>query len=187
MRFAWIVLSVLLVIIVVSVLLHLYSGEKPLDEIEETIYHKEDWYWRGELITFNKQQIDLSPGQEDSFFMGIQNPNPDTKCYLVLFRMMARLSMSEQAVHYENIAVGGKYPPGYDGVSDTEESWFHVENPIQIGGRNVSVISFGLRAPEINDTYLIELDVFQTESGDCSAPTWSPQVWQKKQFYLGVS
>ena len=146
----------------------------------------------GELLVFNKIEIDAQVGKPDTFYIGIKNTGSDTNCFLTYLECTRRLG----GVCDPDGVLTGPLPVGGKGISTEQQpvagtEWFKVFSEVDIEGGDVGVFPITMQIPGnvASDTYLLSLKIFKSDSGDCAGAQW-PQTdtpYQGKQFYVKIS
>ena len=148
----------------------------------------------GEILTFNKENIDAKTGVADTFYIGISNTAGTPRCFKVQVNCIKPLTEGKFCDGLANgIPVGGNAP----GVGTPGTSWFKVFTDVTIGGQDIGVFPVTVQIPSATqDTYLMEVDVFQSTTDpaptDCTSALAAytagnpPPTYQTKQFYVTV-
>jgi hypothetical protein len=143
----------------------------------------------GELLVFNKVEIDAAIGKPDTFYVGVKNTGGEPNCFRTYVQCIRALKGScDPAQPGVPVAVGGIDIMNTQATPDNE--WFSLFDEVDIGGGDVGVFPVTLQIPgRVNpDTYLLSYEVFKSDSGDCTSPVWPTATtpYQSKQFYINV-
>jgi hypothetical protein len=163
----------------------------------------------GELLTFNKMNIEVTRGVESMFYIGISNTETEARCFKVLFKCVKPLTGTNcpSIPAAVNIAVGGNYPGAApwctppacysDIITTATLSWFKVFSDVNIQGLDVGVFPVYLQVGSATqDTYLMEVAMWKSTStpgtSGCTpgglplSVVYPADPDQKKQFYVKV-
>ncbi|MFH0977751.1 MAG: hypothetical protein V1837_00470 [Candidatus Woesearchaeota archaeon] len=156
----------------------------------------------GELLAFKTVSLEVQKGVQGEFYFGIMNPNTEDRCYQVAFKCIKALSgVGCNATGGGLIVVGGSVPPVYNPeprdatkfTSTSKSKWFTTFTNVTIPGGSTGVYLAQYQISGVSDTYLMEVDAFQsalsqTKCSGAPATVWSEstQWWQSKQFYVKV-
>ncbi len=143
----------------------------------------------GDLLVFNKVEIDAAIGKPNTFFVGVKNTGGEANCFRTYVQCVRALQGScDLAQPGVPIAVGGIDIMNTQPTSDNE--WFKLFDEVDIAGGKVGVFPVTLQIPGrvSPDTYLMSYEVYKSDSGDCGSPVWptSTTPYQAKQFYINV-
>jgi len=148
----------------------------------------------GELLVFNRAEIDAKVGKKDSFFFGIKNTaspveGSESVCFRIAVRCLRSLKPDVPGMctsEVENNAIVGGMD--YDEtVGDVE--WFTVFPEIDIGEGEVGVYPISIQIPRAKpDTYLMRLEVFRDQGAtECPGSEWEATPDMKKQFFVTLT
>ncbi len=150
----------------------------------------------GELLVFNRAEIDAKVGKEDSFFFGIKNtatPAPDAEgvCFAVVVKCLKALKPDEPGFCTTGVA-NGDIVGGTDIIAGPPiEEWFTVFPEVDIAEGEVGVYPINLRIPRAKpDTYLMRLEVYREQDGnECAfASNWNVNTPDmRKQFFVTLT
>lgn len=148
----------------------------------------------GDLLVFNRAELQASIGKKDVFYIGIKNTasNPDqaktSVCYQVGIKCIRALKEDNHCsfdTGQDDIAVGGRI----DGAPrDPNNAWFELFDQIDIKNNDVGVFPITVQIAKAKpDTYAMELTVYKEQGNlDCSqASVFTP--YQSKQFFVVLS
>lgn len=143
----------------------------------------------GELLVFNKVEIDATVGKPDTFYIGIKNTGGEPNCFRTYVECVRALKGScDPAQPGVPVPVGGINIRGDQPSADN--AWFQMFDEVDISGGDVGVFPVTIQIPGrvSPDTYLLSFEVYKTDSGDCGNPQWPNQEepYQSKQFYINV-
>ncbi len=144
----------------------------------------------GELLVFNKVEMDATIGKPDTFYVGIKNTGGDTNCFSTYVRCIRALKGNcDPSQPGTPIAVGGLNPLTNDRPT-SENEWFQLFDKVDIAGGDVGVFPSKLQIPgKVSpDTYLLSYEIYKSDQGDCTQAVWptSTTPYQSKQFYVNV-
>lgn len=152
----------------------------------------------GELLAFKTVSLEAQKGVQGEFYFGIMNSNTETRCYQVFFKCIKPLSGGAcNSTGGNLIMVGGSVPKTYlsgpTTYSNSKTKWFTTFTNVTIPGQTVGVYLAQYQISGASDTYLMEVDAFQSDVGktNCSGDpdkVWAAATapWQSKQFYVKV-
>jgi hypothetical protein len=154
----------------------------------------------GELLVFNVLSLDVTRGVENTFYTGISNTDPGTRCFTMLLSCIKSLTPIGNGMagcdgqDSQNMLAGGAIPPSLQGTGNYPTTtlaplWFKVFTDVNIPASDVGVYPINVQVGGVKpDTYLMEVVVFKYNQ-DCDGtidpspnPTWSE--FQRKQFYI---
>lgn len=142
----------------------------------------------GELLVFNKVEIDAQIGKPTTFYIGIKNTAREDTCFATQIKCLRALQGDcDPRNPGAHLNVGGTAPGGSEPLPGDE--WFRLFAQVDIGGGDVGVYPVTLQIPGkvTPDTYLMEFAVYKADS-DCATGTWPGTItaYQSKQFYINV-
>lgn len=149
----------------------------------------------GDLLVFNRAELQASIGKKDVFYIGIKNtasnPNPekDSICYRVGVKCISSLNPENQCTPLAptNAVVGGViFTQGTEERPNPDYRWFQLFEQADIKNNDVGVFPITVQIAKANpDTYSMELNVYKG-SDDCGAGggTWETRPYQSKQFFV---
>jgi len=134
----------------------------------------------GEILTFNKENMEVKKGVEDTFYIGISNTDGFNQCFQIQVGCVKALSSGNGCLvatggPYNHVLVGGTAGaangiPAYSPITTfapgvTAPTWFRVFSKVDIGGSDVGVYPIYVQIPAAaQDTYLMEINVYSTKS-----------------------
>lgn len=148
----------------------------------------------GELLVFNRVEIEAKLGKPEEFYIGIKNTAPNindnTKpvCFIPAIKCIRALNgycfdgRNDVYVGGTDIGLGPGNPP--------EVKWFSVFPEVDIRTGEVGVYPVSLQiAQAMPDTYLMEFAVYKyQDGGDCSTGgVIDERPYQSKQFFIKLS
>ncbi len=148
----------------------------------------------GELLVFNRVEIEAKLGKPEEFYMGIKNTAPNVNepdkpvCFIPAVKCIRALNgdcfdgMNNIYVGGTDISVGPGTPP--------EVKWFSLFPEVDIKTGEVGVYPVTLQiAQALPDTYLMELGVYKYQNGeDCEiGGILDDRPYQSKQFFIKLS
>jgi hypothetical protein len=148
----------------------------------------------GELLVFNRVEIEAKVGKPEEFYIGIKNTAPNTNdpdkpvCFIPAVKCINALN-GECFDGRNNVYVGGtdmSLGPG----NAPEVKWFSLFPEVDIKTGEVNVYPVTLQiAQALPDTYLMEFGVYKYEDGsDCeSGGVIDERPYQAKQFFIKLS
>ncbi|MBW2969492.1 hypothetical protein KY314_05270 [Candidatus Woesearchaeota archaeon] len=148
----------------------------------------------GELLVFNRVEIEAKLGKPEEFYMGIKNTAPNLNepeksvCFVPAIKCINALN-GECFDGRNNVYVGGSdlsIGPG----TPPEVKWFSLFKEMDIKTGEVGVYPITLQiAQALPDTYLMELAVYKYSQGeDCSTGgILDERPYQAKQFFIKLS
>ena len=145
----------------------------------------------GELLVFNRAEIQAKTGKKDTFYFGIKNtahPVEDTVCFRVAIKCLRALKPIDEGSCAESIAyndvVGGIYPSTGDPAL---VEWFTVFPEVDIEEGEVGVFPISLQIARAKpDTYLMRMEVYrESEGNNCvNAGVFPEKPDMRKQFFV---
>lgn len=148
----------------------------------------------GELLVFNRAEIDAKIGKPEEFYVGIKNTasakeGSATICFRMGVRCVRALKPDNSCPGGEASLVGGV---DVDGNPPEYGTWFSMFDQVDIRPGDVGVYPVKLQiAAASPDTYLMEFNVYKAESDtDCATATWpmeASDTYQTKQFFIKVT
>ena len=148
----------------------------------------------GELLVFNRGEIDAKIGKPEEFYVGIKN-TASTKegstsiCFRMGIKCIQALKPDNSCPGGEASLVGGK---DSDGRPPQYSTWFSMFDEVDIKPGDVGVYPIKLQiAAAVPDTYLMEFTVYKAESDtDCKTAYWPSDpsdTYQTKQFFIKLT
>ena len=147
----------------------------------------------GDLLVFNKQEINVQKGKPEKFFMGIKNTGSDVTCFLTNIECIQSLvagPCEEGQASGVRLPVGGRDLITYDRI---DGGWFTLFDQIDIEPGSVGVIPVTLQIPgDVSpDTYLVQLSVYEGDLdcgnvGQFGGTTVPPEPHATRQFFINV-
>ena len=144
----------------------------------------------GELLVFNRAELQASIGKSEVFYIGIknngQNANGEGVCYRLGIRCIRALKSSNSCDGYgqNNIVVGGKV----EGITPTngDTTWFQMFDEIDINNNEVGVFPITVQiARGTPDTYAMEMTVEKADDNSgCGQGSGIFSTYQSKQFFV---
>ncbi len=143
----------------------------------------------GDLLVFNKVEIQATIGKPDTFYVGIKNTGGETNCFRTYVQCIRALKGNcDPAQPGVAIPVGGVDIMEQRPNADNE--WFQLFDQVDIEGGDVGVFPVTLQIPgKVSpDTYLMSFEIYKADTGDCTSPAWPTATtpYQSKQFYINV-
>lgn len=148
----------------------------------------------GELLVFNRVEIEIKLGKPADFYIGIKNTAPNVNdatkpvCFIPAIKCIRALN-GACFDGRNNIYVGGS--DMNLGVGNPPETkWFSLFPEVDIRTGEVGVYPVTLQiAQAVPDTYLMEFEVYKYQDGsDCSAGgSVDERPYQSKQFFIKLS
>ncbi len=151
----------------------------------------------GELLVFNRAEIETGIGKKDTFFIGVKNtasnPNSDqdptqnSVCYRLAVTCLRPLKPDSFCPgSTNNVVVGGKTVTGE--TPTTENTWFQIFSEIDIKNNDVGVLPVTIQIAKANpDTYAMELQVSKDVYNNNCALAGEFTPYQSKQFFVVLS
>jgi hypothetical protein len=148
----------------------------------------------GELLVFNRVEIEAKLGKPEEFYIGIKNTAPNLNdpakpvCFVLAVKCINALN-GECFDGRNNIYVGGNdmsLGPG----NDPEVKWFSLFSEVDIKTGEVNVYPVTLQiAQALPDTYLMEFSVYKyQDGGDCeTGGVVDERPYQSRQFFIKLS
>ncbi len=148
----------------------------------------------GELLVFNRVEIEAKVGKPVEFYMGIKNTAPNIEeptkpvCFIPAIKCISCLKGECIRDVGNDVYVGGT-----DIIADTPAviQWFSLFPQVNIKTNEVGVYPVTLQiAQAVPDTYLMEVAVYKYDTNaDCSNPGTLDvnQPYQAKQFFIKLS
>lgn len=152
----------------------------------------------GDLLVFNRAELEAGIGKKDVFYIGVKNtasnpnsatdPTKDSVCYRLAVKCIRALKSENTCPGgFNNVVVGGKT---FDTQSPTssETTWFQMFDEVDIKNNDVGVFPITVQIAKANpDTYAMELQVSkESSSNDCAGQIdFTP--YQSKQFFVVLS
>lgn len=148
----------------------------------------------GELLVFNRAEIDAKIGKPEEFYIGIKNTasakeGSATICFRLGVKCVRALKPENSCPGGEASLVGGV---NNDGMAPEFGTWFSMFDEVDIRPGDVGVYPVKLQiAAAVPDTYLMEFNVYKAESDtDCASaqfPMDPSDTYQSKQFFIKVT
>ena len=148
----------------------------------------------GELLVFNRAEINAKIGKPEEFYVGIKNTASAKEgsasiCFRVGVKCVRALKPDNSCPGGEASLVGGK---DVDGMTPEYGTWFSMFDEIDIKPGDVGVYPVKLQiAATAPDTYLMEFNIYKAESDtDCTTASWPMDpghTYQSKQFFIKVT
>jgi hypothetical protein len=159
----------------------------------------------GDLLVFNRAELEVTTGKAETFFVGVKagtndnNPGTGEQCYTMGIKCIQPLKGTQCTVEGGSstdagVVVGGRIPgsqqpsttpaPGAPIASNDE--WFQLFSDVRINENEVGVypvtVQISGAAP---DTYSMEFTVYEGCTGnDAAGNTIVPTEYQSKQFFV---
>jgi len=148
----------------------------------------------GELLVFNRAEIQAKLGKKDSFFFGIKNTaspieGSESVCFRIAIRCLRSLKPEIQGMCTPSIG-NGELVGGMDWDETTGPAeWFTVFPEIDIGEGEVGVYPISIQIARAKpDTYLMRLEIFRDLGAtECPGSEWEATPAMKKQFFVTLS
>jgi hypothetical protein len=142
----------------------------------------------GDLLVFNRVEIEATIGKPDTFYVGVKNTGGETTCFRTHIQckkaLQGECDPSQPGVP---ITVGGISFNGDEAFPGSE--WFKLFKEVDIDGGDVGVFPLTIQIPgRVNpDTYLMSYEVFKANT-DCEGGDFGTVAtpYQSKQFYINV-
>jgi len=148
----------------------------------------------GELLVFNRVEIEAKVGKPVEFYMGIKNTAPNSEdpsrpvCFIPAIKCISGLKGECVRDMGNNIYVGGT---DVTTGSPSQVQWFSVFPQVDIRTGEVGVYPVTLQiAQAVPDTYLMEVAVYKYDTNsDCANPGTLDvnQPYQAKQFFIKLN
>ncbi|MEM4264000.1 MAG: hypothetical protein QW666_03865 [Candidatus Woesearchaeota archaeon] len=143
----------------------------------------------GELLVFNRAEIEAKVGKPEAFYVGVKNTASGEKgsvCFRLAIKCLRPLNPDNTctATVDRNAAVGGKDDMGNTPV----ENWVKMFEEVDIKNADVGVFPITLQiAKALPDTYLMEFNVYKSSlNGDCEN-AGDFEIYQSKQFFIKLT
>ena len=141
----------------------------------------------GDLLVFNRAELEVTQGKKDTFFIGVKNTDSNTQGDTVCYRMGVRCIRALQADnrcdldrYTDDVIVGGQI-----GSRQTELSWFALFDEVDINNLDVGVYPVSVQIPKAKpDTYLMEFVVEKDKSNGICGGGGEFESFQSKQFFV---
>ena len=144
----------------------------------------------GELLVFNRAELQASIGKTEVFYIGIKNnqPNADGEgsvCYRSSVRCIKPLragNFCSATAQANNVIVGGYN----DGTVTQGDEWFRMFDEIDINDNDVGVFPITVQiARGSPDTYAMEMVITKDSANkDCDSTSGIFEEYQSKQFFV---
>lgn len=142
----------------------------------------------GELLVFNRAEIEAKVGKPETIYVGIKGTSGESGsvCFRMATKCLRPLNPDNRCTETidRNALVGGK-----DDMSTTPvETWFKMFEEVDIKNNDVGVFPITLQiAKALSDTYLMEFNVYKSAAnGNCENPG-EFTIYQSKQFFVKLT
>jgi len=154
----------------------------------------------GDLLVFNRAQLDVKLGQKQDFFIGVkagQNQDPDQSklCYRMGVRCIDALRPNNfcdpNSQSLLPVTVGGQTLDfGQWSTPNPDLTWFQLFDEVDIPNNQIEVFPITVQISAAQpDTYIMEFLVWEGDrdkASGCSG-TWQETPYQSKQFFVVVT
>src|SRR3989338_9638024 len=151
----------------------------------------------GDLLVFNRAELEASIGKKDTFYIGIKNTESNaegnTVCYTVGIRCIRSLKPAPDNYcagdHIANDVVVGGVVGDTLGVTYADYTWFQLFDRVDIKNNEVGVYPITVQIAKAKpDTYAMELLVYKDSANqDCTQSSGVFTPYQSKQFFVVLS
>lgn len=148
----------------------------------------------GELLVFNRVEIEAKAGKSVEFYMGIKNTATNTEdptkpvCFIPAIKCIKGLKGECIRDKGENVYVGGT---DVTTGETSEVQWFTVFPRVDIRTGEVGVYPVNLQiAQAVPDTYLMDIAVYKYDNNaDCANPGTLDveHPYQQREFFIKLS
>lgn len=146
----------------------------------------------GDLLVFNRVEIEATIGKPDTFYVGVKNTGGETNCFrtsiICIRALKGECDPSNPGIPAQ---VGGVDFTGQQQYLAGSE-WFQLFSEVDVDGGDIGVFPLTIQIPgRVNpDTYLMKYEVFKSNTGNCGENTADfgtvDTPYQSKQFYIKV-
>ena len=148
----------------------------------------------GELLVFNRAEIDAKTGKKDTFYFGIKNTastaiDSESVCFRIGVRCLKSLKPEIQGM-CTSLVENGAFVGGVDAFGTPGDvEWFSLFSEVDIAEGEVGVFPISLQIARAKpDTYLMRLEVYREKDGyECPGSNWEAIPDMRKQFFVTLS